>query len=49
MAIKISENKYGYDVNNKILTVPFYYVPFLISTLQKGEINELINMGKKYN
>ena len=49
VAIKISENKYGYDVNNKILTVPFYYVPFLINTLQKGEINELINMGKTCN
>ena len=49
VAIKISENKYGYDVNNKILTVPFYYVPFLINTLQKGEINELINIDKKYN
>ena len=49
VAIKISENKYGYDVNNKILTVPFYYVPFLINTLQKGEINELINMGKMCN
>ena len=49
VTIKISENKYGYDVNNKILTVPFYYVPFLINTLQKGEINELINMGKMCN
>ena len=49
VAIKISENKYGYDVNNKILTVPFYYVPFLINTLQKGEINGLINMGKMCN
>lgn len=43
MAIKISENKYGYDKTNKILTIPFYYVPFLIDTLKKCEINKLID------
>lgn len=49
LAIKISENKYGYDSNNKILTIPFYYVPFLINTLKKGEINELLNGDKMCN
>lgn len=49
LAIKISENKYGYDENNKILTIPFYYVPFLINTLKEGAINDLLNSGKKCN
>lgn len=49
LAIKISENKYGYDENNKILTIPFYYVPFVINTLKEGAINDLLNSGKKYN
>lgn len=49
VAIKISENKYGYALNNKILTIPFYYVPFLINTLKKGEINELLHSSKRCN
>lgn len=49
LAIKISESKYGYDENNKILTIPFYYVPFLINTLKEGTINDFLNSGKKYN
>ena len=48
-AIKISENNFGYDDNNKILTIPFYYVPFLINALQKGEFNQLINGTKTCN
>lgn len=49
LAIKISENKYGYDEINKILTIPFYYVPFLIDTLKKGEINKLIDNKNDYS
>ena len=48
-AIKISENNFGYDENNKILTIPFYYVPFLINALQKGEFNQLIDGTKTCN
>ena len=48
-AIKISENNFGYDENNKILTIPFYYVPFLINALQKGEFNQLIDGAKTCN
>ena len=40
IAIKISSNQYGYDKQQKLLTVPFYYVPFLLDNLQKGEIIE---------
>lgn len=40
IAIKISSNQYGYDKQLKLLTVPFYYVPFLLDNLQKGEIIE---------
>ncbi len=49
IAIKISENKFGYDDKNKILTIPFYNVPFLINKLQKCEINELIEHLKTCN
>ncbi len=49
IAIKISENKFGYDDKNKILTIPFYNVPFLIDKLQKCEINELIEHLKTCN
>ena len=42
-AIKISDNKMGYDNKNKILTIPFYNVPFLVNDLQNGKINELID------
>ena len=40
IAIKISSNQYGYDKQQKLLTVPFYYVPFLLDDLQKGAIIE---------
>lgn len=40
IAIKISSNQYGYDKQLKLLTVPFYYVPFLLDNLQKGAIIE---------
>ncbi|MDY6431223.1 MAG: AAA family ATPase [Bacilli bacterium] len=40
IAIKISSNQYGYDKQQKLLTVPFYYVSFLLDDLQKGAIIE---------
>lgn len=40
IAIKISSNQYGYDKQLKLLTVPFYYVSFLLDNLQKGAIIE---------
>lgn len=40
LAIKISSNQYGYDQNNLILTLPYYYLPFFLDNLQKGVINE---------
>lgn len=35
-AIKVSANNYGYDSNRKILTVPFYFFPFIAEDLAKG-------------
>ena len=32
-AIKISKNNYGYSQDSKILTIPFYFVPFLAKDL----------------
>lgn len=37
-AIKVSKNNYNYDPNRKILTVPFYYVPFLAQDLTEGTL-----------
>ncbi len=49
IAVKISENKLGYDESSKILTVPFYNVPFLINALEKQTLNELIDNIKTCN
>lgn len=35
-AIKVSRNNYGYNEIQKLLTVPFYFVPFMASDLAKG-------------
>ena len=35
-AIKISKNNYGYSPEQKLLTVPFYFVPFLAKDLADG-------------
>ncbi len=36
-AVKISKNNYGYDTENKILTIPFYFLPFFLSELKDKE------------
>lgn len=40
LAIKISANQCGYDENSKLLTLPFYYVPFFLKDLQEGTFDE---------
>ena len=35
-AIKVSRNNYGYNETQKLLTVPFYFVPFMANDLTKG-------------
>lgn len=35
-AIKISRNNYGYNDTQKLLTIPFYFVPFMANDLAKG-------------
>ncbi len=37
-AIKVSRNNYGYDARQKLLTVPFYFFPFLAEELAQGEL-----------
>ena len=39
IVLKVSSNKYGYDKNNEILTLPFYYLPFYLDSIEKGTIN----------
>ncbi len=41
LAIKISSNQYGYDKTKKILTLPFYYLPFYLDKLcENGYLKE---------
>lgn len=35
-AIRVSRNNYGYNETQKLLTVPFYFVPFMANGLAKG-------------
>lgn len=35
-AIKVSKNNYGYDPEQKLLTVPFYFFPFVAKDLADG-------------
>lgn len=35
-AIKVSKNNYGYDAQQKLLTVPFYFMPFVAKDLADG-------------
>lgn len=37
-AIKISKNNYGYNAEQKLLNIPFYFVPFLASDLADGTL-----------
>lgn len=38
-AIKVSKNNYGYDQDQKLLTVPFYFFPFVAGELADGKMN----------
>lgn len=37
-AIKISRNNYGYNAEQKLLTIPFYFVPFLAKDITEGTL-----------
>lgn len=37
-AIKVSKNNYGYDEGQKLLTVPFYFFPFVAKDLAEGSL-----------
>jgi hypothetical protein len=36
-AIKVSKNNYGYNAEQKLLTVPFYFFPFVAKDLAEGK------------
>ena len=38
-AIKVSSNNYGYNCEKRLLTVPFYYIPFLAGDLANGTMS----------
>ena len=37
-AIKVSKNNYGYDREQKLLTIPFYFIPFAAEDLAEGKL-----------
>ncbi len=37
-AIKVSKNNYGYNAEQKLLTVPFYFFPFVAEELENGNM-----------
>ena len=37
-AIKVSKNNYGYNPEQKLLTIPFYFIPFVACDLADGNI-----------
>lgn len=37
-AIKVSKNNYGYNTEQKLLTVPFYFFPFVAEELENGSM-----------
>lgn len=37
-AIKVSKNNYGYNIEQRILTIPFYFISFIAKDLAKGSI-----------
>ena len=39
-AIKVSKNNYGYNAEQKLLTVPFYFFPFVASDLAEGKMEK---------
>lgn len=38
-AIKVSKNNYGYNPDQKLLTVPFYFIPFVAKDLADGTMS----------
>ena len=39
-AIKVSKNNYGYDSTQKLLTIPFYFIPFVAEDLANGNLEK---------
>ncbi len=37
-AIKVSKNNYGYNAEQKLLTIPFYFLPFVAKDLAEGKM-----------
>ena len=37
-AIKVSKNNYGYNAEQKLLTIPFYFIPFVAKDLANGNV-----------
>ncbi len=42
-AIKISKNNYGYDAEQKLLTIPFYFIPFIAKDLANGTMPSFLH------
>lgn len=42
LVIKVSSNQYGYNPEQKILTMPFYYFSFYLNDLSEGELQSAL-------
>ena len=49
MVIKVSSNQCGFDENNLILTIPFYYLSFFLDALKEGGSDYLDNLIDSFN
>ena len=36
--IKVSKNNHGYNAEQKLLTIPFYFIPFVAKDLADGKM-----------
>ncbi len=43
-AIKVSKNNYGYDKEKRLMTIPFYFFPFVAEDLKAGTMKDLASM-----
>ena len=49
VVIKVSSNQCGFDKNNLILTIPFYYFSFFIDALKEGGSDYLDKLIESFN
>lgn len=49
LAVKVSANRYGYDGKNKLMTLPFYYLPFFLNEIKTKVFHFLPRSPVRFN